>query len=135
VKRSPAGRIHIFSGAHELGAVTGRASANDTQHEASAMVKATLLTSSSHLTALSVTTENDHRWAEDDQQFIHRLTLNINGDITRLLVVVSGQQRLHRVPSDLGGVDATGADDLHRLHHLPPARIDQGSQLIRVRSP
>jgi hypothetical protein len=47
LKEAPPTGFHIFSGAHELGAVTGGASANDTQHEASAMVKATLLTSSS----------------------------------------------------------------------------------------
>ena len=47
VTRSPAGRGSYLSGAHELWGVTGGASANDTQHEASAMVKASLLTSSS----------------------------------------------------------------------------------------
>jgi hypothetical protein len=49
LKEAPPTGFHIFSGAHELGAVTGEARANDTQDEASRMLKAALLTSSSQL--------------------------------------------------------------------------------------
>jgi hypothetical protein len=51
LKEAPPTGFHIFSGAHELGAVTDEARANDTQDEASRMLKAALLTSRHSCTA------------------------------------------------------------------------------------